>query len=93
MTNEERQQALEAGSILASPVFNKVLERMDNRFVAIWRKAKDPDARERAWMMQHLLASLKKELFDMLQGAAFTAGGKDKELNAALKTAKEKKNG
>ncbi len=93
MADEKRERALEAGRILASPVFCEACERIDARCVARWRGAKTTEEREDAWHAQRALAVLRKELFNRLQDEALAAGGKDKELNAALKTAKEKKHG
>ena len=93
MTHDQRQRALEAGRILASPVFQEAFDLLDARYVAQWRGAKYTDDRERAWMMQNLLATFRHELLGILQGAAVASGGKDKELNAAVKTAKEQKHG
>ena len=93
MDNEKRERALDAGRILASPVFCGVFARLDGKFVAQWRAARTPEERERAWMMQSALAAVQKALFGELQNAALDAGGKDAELNAAVKAAKEKKRG
>ena len=93
MADVKKQKALEAGRILNSAVFGESLDRMDERCVTRWRTAKTADEREQAWHAQRAIAALRKELFDRLQDAAIDAGGKDTELNASLKKAKEKRNG
>ena len=91
--DEKKQKALEAASILNSAVFTEALGRLDERCVTRWRTAKTAEEREQAWHAQRAVAALRKELFDRLQDAAIDAGGKDAELNASLKKAKEKRNG
>ena len=91
MADDKKQKALEAGRILNSAVFGEALDRMDERCVTRWRAAKTADEREQCWHAQRAIAALRKELFDRLQDAAVDAGGKDKELNAALTEAKKKR--
>ena len=91
LSHEAKQRALEAGRILTSPVFAEALATLDARYVAMWRGAQSAEDRERAWHMQHLLAALRKEIFDVLQCAAVDEHGKNDALNAALRAAKETK--
>ena len=93
MTHEERIEALEAGRILQSPVFLRVFDALDARYVQAWRASTDATKREDWWNMQRALADIKKEIFDTLQCAALQNGGKDETLNAAVKAVKEKRNG
>ena len=93
MTHEERIEALEAGRILQSPVFHRVFDTLDARYVQAWRACADSVKRDDWWNMQRALAEVKKELFDILQCAAVNEHGKDETLNAALNAVKEKRNG
>lgn len=93
MTHEERMEALEAGRILQSPVFLRVFDTLDARYVQAWRASSDSVKREDWWHMQRALVEVKKELFDILQCAAVNEYGKDETLNAAVKAVKEKLNG
>lgn len=86
-----KERALEAGRILNSALFGEVCDTLDADYLAAWRAAKTPDERERMWHMQNALAMVKARLFNVLQDAANAKCGKDKELNAELKTAKENK--
>ena len=90
LSHEARQRALEAGHILASPVFHDAFAALDARYVAMWRGAQSAEERDRAWIMQRQLSALKKEIFDVLQCAAVKEQGKDKQLNAVLNAAREK---
>ena len=93
MTHEERMEALEAGRILQSPVFLRVFDTLDARYVQAWRASSESVKRDDWWNMQRALAEVKKELFDILQCAAVNEYGKDETLNAAVKAVKEKLNG
>ena len=93
MTHEERMEALEAGRILQSPVFLRVFDTLDARYVQAWRASSDSVKRDDWWHKQRALAEVKKELFDILQCAAVNEHGKDETLNAALNAVKEKLNG
>ena len=93
MTHEERIEALEAGRILQSPVFLRVFDTLDARYVQAWRASSDSVKRDDWWHMQRALTEVKKELFDTLQCAAVKNGGKDETLNTALNAVKEKRNG
>ena len=85
---ERRDRAMEAARILNSAVFRDALDAMDAQYVSAWRAAREQDEREHWWRMQNCVATLRRELFRELQGAALRSGGKDGELYAALDEAK-----
>lgn len=88
---ERKLKALEAGRILTSELFQDVCAELDADYLAAWRAAKTLEEREKLWYMQNALSMVKARLFSVLQDAANMEHGKDEELNAALKTAKETK--
>ena len=93
MTHEERIEALEAGRILQSPVFLRVFDTLDARYVQAWRASSDSVKRDDWWHMQRALEDVKREIFEILQCAAVNEDGKDETLNAAVKAVKENWNG
>lgn len=86
-----KERALEAGRILNSELFGEICDTLDADYLAAWRAAKNPEERERLWYMQNALLTVKTRLFSLLQDAANGKSGKDEELNAAVRTAKEHK--
>ncbi len=92
MTHEDRQAALEAGRILNSDVFNRVWDELDAKAVEAWRAGKTQEQREECYAVVKVLAQVKDKFFSMLQDAAFAESGKDEAINAALKTAKTRRN-
>ena len=86
-----KEQALEAARILNSELFAEICDTLDADYLAAWRAAKTPEEREKWWYMQNALLSVKTRLFSTLQDAANAKNGKDEELTAAVKTAKEHK--
>ncbi len=96
MTDDERKKALAAAGILQNDVFLEVLRRLDERYVAAWRAAKTPEAREEQWHRQMTLGEIEAELFREIQSAAVDCRGKDEEITSAFRdvqTKRRRKNG
>ena len=77
LTEDEKRTAHEAARILMSPLFQKVFEQLDARYVENWRGAKTAEERERCWQRQAALADVQRELL-----------GKDEGIKSALERAK-----
>ena len=56
------QDGLAAARILEDPVFQRAVAMADERFVALWRQADTPEARERAHALQAALGQIVNEL-------------------------------
>lgn len=87
VTQEERQRALEAAELLDSQVFREAVRVLDGRYVNAWRGAGTPEERELWWLRQHVLVDVQREFLEMVTSVAVRSGGKDEQLNAALKRA------
>lgn len=88
LTEDEKRTAHEAARILMSPLFQKVFEQLDARYVENWRGAKTAEERERCWQRQAALADVQRELLGMVNDANCKAGGKDEGIKFALERAK-----
>lgn len=89
MTTDEKKQALEAAAILSSEVFARSMKVLAARYVRGWRAATDPAERERFWHLSRALDDVQAELFELLACATAKARGKDPEITAAMKAAKD----
>lgn len=89
MTEEQKRKALEAGFILSSEVFREVFASLDARYVKAWRVSGSQADRDDSWFMQRALAEVKKQLLSLLHDADVATKGKDKNIRAALKAAKQ----
>lgn len=89
---DKREIALEAGRILNSPLFNSVFDELDRKYVLAWRNSGDAVNREDLWQKQRALAAVRAEMLEKLKCAAVSKTGKDdNQIQAAFKTAKEKR--
>lgn len=89
---DKREIALEAGRILNSPLFNSIFDELDRKYVLAWRNSGDAANREDWWQKQRALAAVHAELLEKLKCAAVSKTGKDdNQIQAAFKTAKEKR--
>ena len=86
LTEDEKRTAHEAARILMSPLFQKVFEQLDARYVENWRGAKTAEERERC--RQAALADVQRELLGMVNDANCKAGGKDEGIKSALERVK-----
>ena len=88
MTTDEKKQALEAAEILSSEVFAKSMKALAARYVRGWRASTTQEERERYWHLARALDDVQAELFELLACATAKARGKDPEINAAVKAAR-----
>lgn len=88
LDDAQKREALEAARILESPLFRRVFETLDDRYVKAWRGAKSPEDRERCWQRQAALADVQRELFGLVEDANRRANGKDEGIRSARERVK-----
>lgn len=90
ISQKEKDEALEAGRIVSSPVFQKAVDTLDEKYVREWRSGTNEE-REAAWYKQNALKNLVKEIVAIIECAALRDHGKDAQITAAMNAAKRKR--
>ena len=87
---KERADALEASRLLQSEFLARILDELENWYVEMWKKLDNPEYREKVWYQQNGLQIFRKSLNQKLTDAQMKTGGKDEEINAAVRAARRK---
>lgn len=60
--NERAERGIRARSLLADPLLNETLDRLESTTIEGWKQCNDPVDRERAWLLVKAVDLLRSEL-------------------------------
>lgn len=87
---KERADALEASRLLQSEFLERMLTELEDWYVDLWKGLDSTEHREKVWFQMNGIKQFRKHLKQKLSDAQMKTGGKDEEINIAVRSARSK---